>query len=77
MNVLPRLPADKAAAMAKCLRDTVAAYRKVLEPVAAPRARVEMPERASTALARAATMSLAYLKRLYRLEGFPRPRSAP
>jgi hypothetical protein len=51
MNMLARLPADQATSMANRLRDMAAAYRKVIEPVAAPHTRVEMLGRASTALA--------------------------
>lgn len=70
MKVLARLPADQVASMGKRLRDMAAAYRKVLEPVAAPRARLQMIERASTALAHSSQIALAQLKRLYRAEGF-------
>lgn len=70
MNVLTRLPADMAKSMAARLRDSAAAYRKVLEPVAAPRTRLDMLGRASTALAHSSQIALAQLKRLYRAEGF-------
>jgi hypothetical protein len=70
MNVLARLPAEQAKSMAARLRDSAAAYGKVLEPVATPRTRVDMLGRASTALAHASQIALAQLKRLYRAEGF-------
>lgn len=70
MNVLARLPAEQAATMAKRLRDMAGAYREVLAPVAAPRTKLQMLERAATALARSSQIALAQLKRLYRVEGF-------
>jgi hypothetical protein len=70
MKVLARLPPDLAASMAKRLRETATAYRKILEPMAAPRTRLQMLERASTALAHSSQIALAQLKRLYRAEGF-------
>jgi hypothetical protein len=70
MKMLARLPGDQADSMGKRLRDMAAAYRKVLEPVATPRARLQMLERASTALAHSSQIALSQLKRLYRAEGF-------
>jgi hypothetical protein len=70
MKMLARLPAAQAASMGKRLRDMAAAYRKVIEPVAAPRSRLQMLERATTALAHSSQIALAQLKRLYRAEGF-------
>lgn len=70
MNVMLRLPAEDAKAMAAKLREASAAYRKVLAPVAGPRTRVQMYERAKTAVAHTAQIALAHLKRLYRAEGF-------
>jgi hypothetical protein len=70
MNVLTRLPTEQAKSMAARLRESAAAYRQVLEPVAAPRTRVDMLGRASTALAHSSQIALSQLKRLYRGEGF-------
>lgn len=56
--------------MAARLREPAAVYRQVLAPAAAPRARLQMFDRARTALAHSAQIALAALKRLYRAEGF-------
>jgi hypothetical protein len=56
--------------MAARVRAVVESYRKVLAPAAAPRARLQMVERATTAIAHSAQIALAHLKRLYRTEGF-------
>jgi hypothetical protein len=70
MNVIKRLTPEQCKAFARRIRDEAAAYRKVLGQLAGPRARVQMFERATTALAQSAQMALAQLKRLYRAEGF-------
>jgi hypothetical protein len=70
MNIIARLPEEDAIAMAARVRAAVESYRKVLAPAAAPRARLKMFERASTAVADSAQIALAHLKRLYRTEGF-------
>lgn len=70
MNIISRLPEEDAKAMAARVRAAVESYRKVLAPAAAPRARLKMFERASTAIAHSAQIALAHLKRLYLTEGF-------
>jgi hypothetical protein len=70
MNVIARLTAEQSKAFAQRVRDEEAAYRKVLAQTAIPHARLQMLDRARTALARTAQISLAHLKRLYRAEGF-------
>lgn len=70
MNMLARLPAEQAKAVAGRLREAAALYRKVLAPVGAPRVRLQMLERATVALAHSSQIALANLKRLYRAEGF-------
>lgn len=70
MNIIARLPEADAKAFAQRLREVAGAYRQALAPLAGPRARRQMFERAATALARSAQISLAHLKRLYRAEGF-------
>ncbi len=70
MNIIARLPDPDAKAMAARLREQATSYRQALAPAAAPRARLQMFERARTALAHSAQIALAHLKRLYRTEGF-------
>jgi hypothetical protein len=70
MNMIKRLTPDQCKSFAQRVRDESAAYRKVLSQVAAPRARVQMFDRATTALAQSSQMALSHLKRLYRAEGF-------
>jgi hypothetical protein len=70
MNIITRLSQEEAKSMAARLREVTASYRQVLAPLAAPRARLQMFERAVTALAHSAQIALAHLKRLYRAEGF-------
>jgi hypothetical protein len=70
MNIITRLPEADAKAMAGRLREVVTSYRQALAPMAGPRARQQMFQRAGTALAHSAQIALAHLKRLYRAEGF-------
>jgi hypothetical protein len=70
MNIIARLPEADAKDMAGRLRAAVENYRKALAPVAGPRARMQMFERALTAVAHSGQIALAHLKRLYRTEGF-------
>jgi hypothetical protein len=70
MNMIKRLTPEQCKSFAQRVRDEAAAYRKVLGQVAGPRARVQMFDRATTALAQSSQMALSQLKRLYRAEGF-------
>jgi hypothetical protein len=70
MNIITRLAEGDAKDMAARLRAAAETYRKALAPVAAPRARLQMFERALTAVAHSGQIALAHLKRLYRTEGF-------
>jgi hypothetical protein len=70
MNVISRISADQARAFAQRVRDEEAAYRKVLDQTAIPRARLQLLDRAKIALVQSAQIALAHLKRLYRAEGF-------
>jgi len=70
MNMIKRLTPEQCTSFAQRVRDEATAYRKVLVQVAGPRARVQMFDRAATALAHSAQMALSQLKRLYRAEGF-------
>ena len=70
MNMIKRLTPEQCKSFAQRVRDEAAAYRKVLGQVASPRARVQMFDRATTALAHSSQMALSQLKRLYRAEGF-------
>ena len=70
MNVIPRITLDQANAFAKRVRDEEAAYRKVLNQTAIPRARLQLLDRARVALAHSSQIALAHLKRSYRAEGF-------
>jgi hypothetical protein len=51
------------------VRDESAVYRKVLDQSAVPRARLQLLDRAKTALAQSSQIGLSHLKRLYRAEG--------
>jgi hypothetical protein len=70
MKMIKRLSPEQCSSFAQRVRDESAAYRKLLGQVAAPRARVQMFDRATTALAQSSQMALSHLKRLYRAEGF-------
>jgi hypothetical protein len=70
MNIIARLPEGDAKDMAGRLRATADNYRKAMAPSAGPRARLQMFERALTAVAHSGQIALAHLKRLYRTEGF-------
>lgn len=70
MNMIKRLTPEQCKSFAQRIRDEAVAYRKVLAQISGPRARVQMFDRATTALAQSSQMALSHLKRLYRAEGF-------
>ncbi len=70
MNIIARLPEGEAKDIAARLRAGAENYRKALTPTAGPRARLQMFQRALTAVAHSGQIGLAHLKRLYRTEGF-------
>jgi hypothetical protein len=70
MSIIARLSEADAKDMAGRLRAAAEDYRKALAPTAGPRARVQMFDRALTAVAHSGQIALSHLKRLYRAEGF-------
>jgi hypothetical protein len=68
-GIHPRLPAERATAFATEIREAATRLEEAVDAARSLRARVELAERMRTAVARAAQMALANLKRLWKADG--------
>jgi 3-oxoacyl-(acyl-carrier-protein) synthase len=69
-RIISKLSEEECEAYATRVLELAAPLRQAVNAAAAPRVRVALLQREKTALARAAQMELAHLKRLYKSEGF-------
>ena len=69
-GIISKLSEDESKAFAVRVRELAQPLRQAVDAAATPRARVALLRREKMALARAAQMELAHVKRLYKTEGF-------